>query len=528
MLALLLFFYSITPGQINPSVSSQLRYGNGEQSINTIKQDFKYFESLTDFRLGLPSNLALGFRLLYDDPPETGPVFKGLKRKFIEYNGDDFDLRAGDFSELYGKGLLINLFEDRGLAYDTWVEGIKAGYRKGIFKFSIMGGSMDFYDSVQIARIEKYKVRAGNAEIALLDNQKLGLSFAESSGDIPGIVNTAHIQSESPELYADLNAGNFNFNVNWSQNRIKIMNENLTHTGSGLYSSVSYSGPGFGVTVDYKNYRYDIVDPFNRNDNTRPTKMLPFQNPPIVYREQSYKLISRPVHQIDFNDEVGAQMEVFYSPDENLSFTFNTSISSRHFKYNYDPAGFSFKEERRNNSWLPSVEDEYSPFTEFFLEAEYYYDGLNSVRTAFSRRTKTVYNDFTGIAGSENIRSIVIPVQWVGIFTNYLSGVLDYEYEYGTNNYNGTQPNFLNHYFSGLISIFSQYTFGIRYELTNNRFELSDRKDWLSIEAGYRITDANIITVIFGNERGGLVCTNGVCRYILPFSGTRVNLNFNI
>ena len=112
--------------QIRTSVSNLLRYGDGDQTLGNVKNDFQYFENLSDIIFYMPENVNLGFRLLYDDPPEVGLPFQGLARRFIEYRKENLYLRVGNSSELYGRGLVLNLFENRGLAYDTWIDGIKA------------------------------------------------------------------------------------------------------------------------------------------------------------------------------------------------------------------------------------------------------------------------------------------------------------------------------------------------------------------------------------------------------------------
>ena len=78
--------------QIRTSVSNLLRYGNGDQTLGNVKNDFRYFENLTDIRFSLPENVNVGFRLLYDDPPEVGLPFQGLARRFVEYRKDNIQL----------------------------------------------------------------------------------------------------------------------------------------------------------------------------------------------------------------------------------------------------------------------------------------------------------------------------------------------------------------------------------------------------------------------------------------------------
>ncbi len=148
-----------------PSVSNIFRYGNGERILGSLKIPQTYFENLTDVRISFPENFLIGFRLLYDEPPEIGDSFKGISRRYLEYNKGGIYIRAGNSSTLFGRGLALNLFENRGLAYDTWMDGIKFKYSSDFFNATLLGGTIDFRDSLIFVRRENYKIRGGNLEL---------------------------------------------------------------------------------------------------------------------------------------------------------------------------------------------------------------------------------------------------------------------------------------------------------------------------------------------------------------------------
>ncbi len=529
ILCLLIISFINVDGQIRTSVSNLLRYGNGNQSLGSIKNDFQYFENLTDVRLNLPKNVTVGFRLLYDDPPEVGLPFQGLARRFIEYKMDNFQLRVGNSSQLYGRGLVLNLFENRGLAFDTWIDGIKASYKFGNFKTSLIAGTIEFTDSINIIRTEKYKLRGGNIEYKVFKSIKIGFSFISSEAEVPQFNQSiANVKAELPELYLDFNHGPLNLFLNWANKWTTSPSLKNSSTGSGIYSALSYASGNFGLTIDYKNYRFDIQDPFLRDDETRTSKFMPFQNPPIVMNEHSYVLLSRALHQVDFNDEVGFQIDVNYSISENLNFRLNYSLSSRHDEFEYDNNTFTFNKISKIINFIPSSEKKYSPFSEFFLEGEYYTDNSTAFRLGFTFREKTIFNEFTGLDGSHTIKSTVIPFQFEYQFNEDFSSILQFEFEAVNDNFNSEQENFNNQFISIIASLYSKASVAVRYEFTNNDFDLSGRKDWLTTELGYRISGTNLITASYGRERGGQICSNGVCRYILPFKGFRLTLQTSI
>ena len=527
--AFVCFNPSLFSQDVVPSVSNLFRYGNGERILGSLKIPQTYFENLTDARISLPENFVLGFRLLYDEPPEIGEEFKGISRRYLEYNNNGVYIRAGNSSTLFGRGMALNLFENRGLAYDTWMDGVKFKYSSDFYDATILGGSIDFRDSITFVRNEKYKIRGGNIEVYPFPELLLGGSYiysegvqpqGESSSDIP----PKNIKAEIPEAYLNLNLNNISLYVDWSRKWTNVITDHYTSTGSGLYGAVSYYGDGYGITLDYKNYSFDILDPYGRTDAARPTRMLPFQNPPIVQKEYSYTLLTRPLHEVDFNDEVGYQIDAFYSVSDNTTLNFNTSLSSRHDSYNLNPDGFTFTRIERSANFLPSTKKEFFPYYEIFIEGEHYYTSSSLFKLAFALRQETFYNEFSPDKSSIITTSIVVPVQIQNTFSQNFSLKAQSEHEWVKENFNGMNNNYFNQLITIIGSFFSKLTATIRFEYTTSKSEVSERKNWLIGELGYRLADSHTITISYGDERGGQVCSNGICKYIQPFEGLRVTI----
>jgi hypothetical protein len=66
-----------------------------------------------------------------------------------------------------------------------------------------------------------------------------------------------------------------------------------------------------------------------------------------------------------------------------------------------------------------------------------------------------------------------------------------------------------------------QWAVNGRLEWTTTTHEQGGRRLWPVVGATYRIGTAHTIGIQYGAERGGVVCTGGVCRLINPFSGFR-------
>lgn len=522
-------FLSLLNSQsVTPSVSNILRYGNGERGTGGLAQSFSYFENLTDVRLTMQPLVTVGFRLLSDKPPEVGDSFQGIKRRFVEFRQKEFSLRAGNFNELFGRGLALNLFENRGLAYDSWMDGVKANYRSSLFNVTLLGGTLNFRDSVIIARYERYDIRAVNVELKPTKGVIVGTSFVEANGIVPQFVGEKNIKAEIPELYSSFTFGSVNGFIGYAHKWTNVFEDTLSHKGNAIYASVSYSGKGFGVALDYKDYRFDIKDPFDRGASERATRMLPFQNAPIVQKEHNYTLLTRALHQVDFNDEVGFQIEGFYSLSKETMLNINGSVASRHYYYDYNNTTFSFIERNRDDSFLPSFEKRLSPYWELFVEAEHYFEETSAIRLGVARRANILYNDFTGAAFSHVQQATIIPLQIQKSLTEEYSIIVQSENEFAYDSYNTKNEKYYTQLLTLIVAKSPDLSFAVRYEHTTDEADPSGRRDWLLGEVGYTFGQSHTATISYGKERGGQVCSNGVCQYQLPFEGVRFSLRSQI
>jgi len=73
------------------------------------------------------------------------------------------------------------------------------------------------------------------------------------------------------------------------------------------------------------------------------------------------------------------------------------------------------------------------------------------------------------------------------------------------------------------------FIFNISYQRTTKKVPKYDYEDkWLLLEGTFFITQNITWRIRIGQERGGLVCSGGVCRYEAPFSGIKTSLQVRI
>ena len=522
---------------VKASLNNLLRYGNGKEIVSGIEGGKEYFENITDGRIQI-NDIIFGMRYEISEPIEYGSNFRGIKKRYIEYNGsDDINLRAGDFWEVIGRGLSMNTFEQRQLYYDTGIDGARVIYKKNFgdknpvkTKFELMGGDLEYRDFLKPDRIETYSIRDFNFEISPVKFLNVGTNYVYATGNIPSGNVVTQIKTYIPEFFASINLSDVQIYSSYAHKHTNTYaNElypfNLSANGDALYGSLSYNKPGLGIIFEYKNYRFDVTTPDNQS-NERPTKMLPFQNPPTAIKEHTTTLTSRVPHVVDFNDEVGGQIEIMWAPKSNLFLILNGSIASKHYSFtDIDTSSrIVFKANDRKYNFIPSLNDAFSPYWEVSLESEYYLTDLIFLKAGIFQQYGVLYNDIFP-NGSDKKRLITIPLELRYTFKkNY---TLKFIFENQWAEYSLRIPenqSFMNQYAAISLSKSPDFSFTLNSEFTNDKSEITGKNIWVEAELSYNLTQSNVVIASYGSERGGLKCTSGICRYVNPFNGFRLTI----
>lgn len=523
---------------IKANFDNNFRYGSGTEFLNGKFNAKEYMEEVGDGRIMI-NDITFGFRVEIDDPREYGNNFKGISKRYIEYKSNNINLRAGNFWEVIGRGLTLNTFENRNLSYDTGIDGVRAivkhnfGDKKNPFTLAaeILAGDLEYSDLLNSNRIEKYKVRDANIEISPIKWITIGANYVHAIGDIPSTTGTiTHITADLPEAYMSFDYSGFRFFTSYAHKHLitdanKLYPVSMSTNGDGFYSSLSYSKNKIGITFEYKNYRFDLTGPDNQSTE-RPTKMLPFQNPPTAIKEQTWTLTSRNPHVTNFNDEVGAQLEIVYVPFKDFTFLFNSSVASVHYAYTqYDSASQTlYRRDDRSDNFLPSLNKQFSPWWELYFEGEYYFNDKLYGKIAVSKQSQVIYN-YASPLFPEQLFSFTVPTEWHYTFLPGYSIKLIVEEQLVHNSIRASEhQNFSNQLLSVSLVKSPQFTITLNGEWTSDKEEPSGNAQWFLGEISYNINSSNVVTVSYGRERGGVRCTSGICRYMNPFEGLRFTL----
>ncbi len=543
--------------EVRATGSNLLRYGTGSTS-DPLGDEFdkQYFEEIADLRL-FYQYISVGLRYEMDDPSEVGRSWtdRDFRRRWITYDKDNVQLTAGDVPALFGRGLAVNLFESRPLNYDSWLDGFFGKTEYAIpktwldlgasLKVQGVGGQEDFYPIDTTQPVMHISARAADAEFGFFhQNLVLGADFLQAftRTSASGLVTNREVNE--PDLYADLNSGQFEAFAEWTEDREHV-NEFLgspvdsAHIGHAFYTALSYSNSVIGLTFNYKNYSYYLHPP---DDQSGIFSKLPISSPPEVYKDFTYTEITRTTHAVNFDDEVGYQLEANITAIPQFVIDLDAAVSSSHDKYNSGDTVVA------STSILPKFGDQgFYPFWEAFAEAEWDFDPANQenfVRFAIHRRSDVItYNAFSpSNSDYRYATTLAAKLQYETAPNQSFLGEIEHEWAYDQSLTTDDKRRLnelitLQYSFDPVITFGTIFDYGLLYAngpitIDKDLFNGWALHLWGNAELGHlpelfasvRLGGANTLLVQYGAERGGLNCTGGICRVVPPFNGLRFTL----
>jgi len=529
---------------LQSAISNEFRYGIGQRFNQEKKETKEYLENLFNTRLYL-GDFTVGFRFQIDKPREYGPDTVGIKEYYAEFRRDGLRARAGTFYNLVGRGLVFNSFESRPIGYDTQTEGVKLDYESDVFSAGAFGGLLNYADILTPTRVEPYLIRGASGEVRPIPEVGLGGSFLAASGR-RSTSFTRPFDAYLREAYISATSNGFRGYLNFADKRTPLDSTLMTRYdsadyGYGAYAMLGYSNESFGVTAEMKNYRFGLGDPDQLQNTTRPTRALPFQNPPSLVPEYDKTLLARNPHAPDYSDEVGFQLETLLYPTDALTVTLVGAGGSRHnsWEARLDTAGSKYFA-RVNDAPLsfPELKDiSYSPYWEIYGHGEYVLSDDITVALGLQHRDNVVYHEGRGDAasgpGAEIYRSSTAMLESITSLTDRdnihaileMQTVFDSQKETHANDSTEAFDGKFNNILLTLeYSRSPRWAVNTRIEYTTTKDEQGGRQWWPVVGATYRIGNAHTIGAQYGAERGGVVCTGGVCRLINPFDGFRLTV----
>ncbi len=546
-----IFLCTTLTAQVEYSNNLNIRYGEGD---NNYTYEEIYFN--TGIILNRPDDrFEALFSLELSDPPEIGLKEEGIREFLLGYYNKNLSIELGDFYQTWGRGLILNQTDYQHLDFNTSATGLSVGYEKDYISLNVIAGETNPRKSTTF--LGDYDPRVPNY---ILKQTLYGSDFSiESSESTMGLSILFTEEEEAPissviggiRFEKPYDNGDFFLSFISKRSKFDIVDSGSeTDKGNGLYFSNTNYIKDWALTSNYRRYRIDVKDPSMRdNILSNYGQALDVQRSPTGYYQHSFKLLSRNSKQVNLNDEIGLELELIGPIDENrtllLNYTKSSSTKGWHNEFGYWEPEPLTTTNGNSNSLFPSSDKDSYPFDEIFIEL----NGYNEAHTLFYRVGFDYFSDTFAVLANSNTsesfevnKAITFPFMVNVILNDLWSIEVQLELQRAKKGFELTvndetsfvsllSDKYQENIFLGFTVNHTPWSLTFATESTNSDESLSnfDSNTWNSVALTYRIKSDNILEVFYGSIRGGLDCTNGVCRYIQPFeNGLRIDYSVNL
>ena len=546
-----IFLCTTLTAQVEYSNNLNIRYGDGDN--NYIYEEI-YFN--TGITLNRPDDrFEALFSLELSNPPEIGLKEEGIREFLLGYYNKNLSIELGDFYQTWGRGLILNQTDYQHLDFNTGATGLSVGYEKDYISLNVIAGEINPRKSTTFLggydpRVPNYilKQTLYGSDFSIESSEStMGLSILfteEEEAPISSVIGG--IRFEKPYDNGDL----FLSFISKRSKLDTVDSGSETDKGNGLYFSNTNYIKDWALTSNYRRYRIDVKDPSMRdNILSNYGQALDVQRSPTGYYQHSFKLLSRNSKQVNLNDEIGLELELIGPIDENrtllVNYTKSSSTKGWHNEFGYWEPEPLTTTNGNSNSLFPSSDKDSYPFDELFIEL----NGYNKAHTLFYRVGFDYFSDTFAVLANSNTsesfevnKAITFPFMVNVILNDLWSIEVQLELQRAKKGFELTvndessfvsllSDKYQDNIFLGFTVNHAPWSLTVATESTNSDESSSnfDSNTWNSVALTYRIKSDNILEVFYGSIRGGLDCTNGVCRYIQPFkNGLRIDYNVNL
>jgi len=467
------------------SANNEARYARRGLGDPQTGDNWGWFENQLDIDAN-EKNLHLNMRIRYLRPSEfelRQTDESAIDKGFAEYSLKHLTLRGGDYYRSWGRGLLLGMVEVKELNFDNGLNGVLAeGGYKGLEGSFFWGEEKDAADT-------PHEAAAGF---------RLGYR-------LPWDINLglAAIHFRDGERHAAFERRGFEFDIPFSIGSLYSayvydsydpVSQRYSH---GFYSAAEFYGAGWGLLIDYKNYRLPQLD------------QLALQHPPSVRPEVTWSLFDRYPHTSLYDSEVGCQVDLTASV-ENWNFKWNVNQVSR----------------QDGVQGLPSRRDRLMPYwATTFLVGNHLTDrdrwelfGGYAEQTSLAERHGggCLYEHFFDDQWSLTTELQLLWNKKIPWTPQYRDALLSL-----TGSKAGLASLTALIERSGNIWDLS----GAEIKKESLRKILSRDRYWPSIELAVNYFARHQLRLFYGYERGGMRCSGGLCRQVNPFKGVKITLN---
>ena len=549
-------FFSTLYSQVNITNELEVRYGD---SAN----DYNYNELIFDTRISLfkPNYMIEGI-LSFErsNPPEIGLDERGLRKYLIGYYKENWSLEFGDIYQTWGRGLILNQLDYQNLDFDTGAEGVGFKFSKPNLSVNLIVGDLALSKST--TSHSGYNPRIPNY---FIDQFIYGADFNHFINGFNYGLSILAVEENSQDI--NHNLSNFRIGKDYSAGDIflslirkdsKKDNFDQNKQGSGFYLSNTNYLSNWSITTSYRSMKIDINDPISRDNLSENFgNALDIQRSPTGYYLHTFRLLSRTTQEVNLNDEIGLEFQVSGPLNSNniVAINFMKSSSTKQW---YQILGGEWA--GKENSFFPTSDNSAYPFEEIYLEFSgyskngniYYKTGIDFQNEVFNVLSNSSENKSYEINKSQTVPlllsfntgskwSFEMQLEYQKLKTGFKNIIIsddagiDDLYSF----HSLLSEKYQINKFISLSTNFNQkWTFNFSVETTNadesklnndSNENFDSSNSWKSFGVSYKFDTDDTLQVFYGSVRGGLDCTNGVCRYIQSFDdGLRIDYTSNL
>ena len=549
-------FFSTLYSQVNITNELEVRYGD---SAN----DYNYNELIFDTRISLfkPNYMIEGI-LSFErsNPPEIGLDERGLRKYLIGYYKENWSLEFGDIYQTWGRGLILNQLDYQNLDFDTGAEGVGFKFSKPNLSVNLIVGDLALSKSTTSQ--SGYNPRIPNY---FIDQFIYGADFNHFIKGFNYGLSILAVEENSQDI--NHNLSNFRIGKDYSAGDIflslirkdsKKDNFDQNKQGSGFYLSNTNYLSNWSITTSYRSMKIDINDPISRDNLSENFgNALDIQRSPTGYYLHTFRLLSRTTQEVNLNDEIGLEFQVSGPLNSNniVAINFMKSSSTKQW---YQILGGEWA--GKENSFFPTSDNSAYPFEEIYLEFSgyskngnvYYKTGIDFQNEVFNVLSNSSENKSYEINKSQTVPlllsfntgskwSFEMQLEYQKLKTGFkniiISDVAGIDDLYSFHSLLSEKYQ-INKFISLSTNFNQKWTFNFSVETTNadesklnndSNENFDSSNSWKSFGVSYKFDTDDTLQVFYGSVRGGLDCTNGVCRYIQSFDdGLRIDYTSNL
>ncbi|MBT6448747.1 MAG: hypothetical protein HOK38_08385 [Flavobacteriaceae bacterium] len=539
---LILFFFnsSILYSQILKNLTSSYESYSAYYLDDSKTGDFTYEDRFrSNNYLNLKSNIGYNwnFELQIESYLPTAllnysPNFKdtGISTFNISYNKDNLNLSLGNFYEQFGSGMILRSWEDRSLGINNSIMGLNAKYRindkinfttlignqKKGFKYS-KGYIVGFDSEFDLSKILK------NNSTFLLGISYVGRNDQKTKSDFYDEMTnlySARIDYSSSYFYSNIEL------VNKSKNPIVIfgsVSDTFIKEGSAILFNSGFFKDGLGLDFTFR--RLENMSLFSEKEaygNLYNESIVNYL--PAITKQHDYSLTNLYVYAAQPNvsfqsnsltkaGEIGIQTDLYYFIEQEtfLGGKYGTNLAINASVWNNLDGTYDFSNQNYE--------------TDLFGFGEKYFSEISfEIRKKWSPKFDNIllyvnqyYNKRLIEETSSEVKSNIFVLENTYKINDNKSLRLELQHLSTKDDTKNWSAFGLEYNLSSAVSLYVT-------DLYNYQNPVKEKKIHYYNFGGSYSKGINRYTVNYGRQRGGLVCTGGICRYVPESTG----LSFSI